>query len=62
MKNKADGAAGRGTLAMTVDTALNGVKVGNLLLDVKAAKFDVRLDGGPATSVSAGVEHHRFQR
>ena len=55
LKNKADGAAGQGTLAMTVNTALNGVKLGNLLLDVKAAKFDVRLDGGPATSVSAGV-------
>ena len=40
---------------MTVGTAQNGVNVGNLLLDVKAAKFDVRLDGGPATSVSAGV-------
>ncbi len=53
--NKASGAAGRGSVAMTVATALNGINVGNLLLDVKAAKFDVRLDGGPATSVSAGL-------
>ncbi len=55
LKNKADGSAGQGTLQMTVNTALNGVKLGNLLLDVKAAKYDVRLDGGAATSVSAGV-------
>jgi flagellin len=53
--NKATGVAGRGSIGMTVATALNGVNVGNLLLDVKAAKFDVRLDGSPATSVSAGV-------
>jgi flagellin len=53
--DKATGAAGRGSVSMTVGTALNGVNVGNLLLDVKAAKYDVRLDGGPATSVSAGV-------
>jgi flagellin len=53
--NKATGAAGRGSVDMTVNTALNGLNVGNLLLDVKAAKYDVRLDGGPATSVSAGV-------
>jgi flagellin len=56
LKNKADGTAGQGTIDMTVGTAANGVKLGNLLLDVKAAKFDVRLDGGPATSVSAGVD------
>jgi flagellin len=53
--NKAFGAAGRGSVAMTVATAPNGINVGNLLLDVKAAKFDVRLDGGPATSVSGGL-------
>jgi flagellin len=53
--NKASGAAGRGSVDMTVNTALNGVSVGNLLLDAKAAKYDVRLDGSPATSLSAGV-------
>ena len=53
--NKASGASGRGSISMTVATALNGINVGNLLLDAKAAKFDVRLDGSPATSVSAGV-------
>lgn len=53
--NKASGDAGRGSINMTVGTAQNGINVGNLLLDAKAAKFDVRLDGGPATSVSAGV-------
>lgn len=54
--NKASGAAGRGSIALTLDKASNGINVGNLLLDVKAAKFDVRLDGGPATSVTAGKE------
>lgn len=53
--NKASGASGRGSITMTVATALNGINVGNLLLDAKAAKFDVRLDGSPATSVSGGV-------
>jgi flagellin len=53
--NKSTGAAGRGSIDFTVGTAQNGINVGNLLLDVKAAKYDVRLDGGPATSVSAGV-------
>ncbi|UCC43455.1 MAG: hypothetical protein JSU65_09960 [Candidatus Zixiibacteriota bacterium] len=46
----------QGQVSMIVDTALNGINIGNLLLDVKAAKFDVRLDGGPATSVTAGVK------
>jgi flagellin len=54
--NKAAGAAGRGSIALTIDKASNGINVGNLLLDVKAAKFDVRLDGGPATSVTAGKD------
>ncbi len=53
--NKALNASGRGSIDMTVATAQNGINVGNLLLDAKAAKFDVRLDGGPATSVSAGL-------
>lgn len=54
--NKASGAAGRGSVDLTLDKASNGINVGNLLLDVKAAKFDVRLDGGPATSVTAGKD------
>ncbi len=57
LKNKADGVSGQGTILMTTESALNGgVKIGNLLLNAKAAKFDVRLDGGPATSVTAGVD------
>ncbi len=56
LQNKADGVAGKGTIAMVVSTALNGINLGNLLLDVKAARFDVRLDGGPATSVTAGKD------
>ena len=56
LKNAVDGASNQGTLKMTVGTALNGINTGNLLLDVKAAKFDVRLDGGPAYSVTAGLD------
>ncbi len=54
--NKAAGESGRGTITLTVANAQTGVNVGSLLLDVKAAKFDVRLNGGPATSVTAGVD------
>jgi flagellin len=54
--NAAAGSAGRGQVDFTVATAANGVNVGNLLLDVKAARFAVRLDAGPATSVIAGKE------
>jgi flagellin len=53
--NKEDGAIGRGEIGLVVSTASTGLNLGNLLLDVTAARFDVRLDGGPATSVTAGV-------
>ena len=52
----AEGNVNRGSIDMIVANGQNGVNIGNLLLDAKAAKFDVRLDGGPATSVSAGVD------
>ncbi|MCC6964090.1 MAG: hypothetical protein IT585_12620 [candidate division Zixibacteria bacterium] len=54
--NKASGSAGRGSIDLTIDKASNGLNVGNLLLDVKASKYDVRLDGGPAYSVTAGKD------
>jgi len=54
--NKADGVAGRGTFGITIATANQGVNLGNMLLDVTAAKFDVRLDSGPSTAVTAGVD------
>jgi len=54
--NKATGSSGRGTIDLTINTAANGLNVGSVLLDVKAAKFDVRLDGGPSTSVTAGKD------
>lgn len=47
-------AEGRGSIALTIGTASNSVDLGNLLLDVTATQFDVRLDAGPATSVTAG--------
>ncbi len=43
-------------LISTIGQASNGINVGNLLLDVKAAKYDVRLDAGPATQVTAGKD------
>ena len=54
--NKADGVTGRGSIDLTVATAANGINLGNLLLDVTAAKFDVRLDAGPGVSVTAGKD------
>ncbi len=54
--NKATGATGRGTIDLTINTAPNGLNIGNLLLDVKAATFSVRLDAGPGTSVTAGKD------
>ena len=53
--NKASGETGRGTVGITVTTANQGVNLGNMLLDVTAASFDVRLDSGPSTAVTAGV-------
>lgn len=47
---------GRGTVDMTINTAANGINVGDLLLNVSAAKFSVRLDGGPTTEVTAGAD------
>ncbi len=58
--NKAVGAAGRGSITFDVNTAANGVKVGNLLLDVKAARFNVSVDGGPAQNIAAGVNNTVF--
>jgi flagellin len=52
--DSAAGSADRGLINMTVGTALNGINLGNLLLDAKAARFNVRLDGGPGTQVIAG--------
>ena len=54
--NKADGEIGRGTIGLTVAVGPNGLNIGNLLLDVTAARFDVRVDAGPATSVTAGED------
>ncbi len=53
--NDAVDETGRGTIDLTISNGQTGVNLGNLLLDVKAAKFDVRLDGGPAAAVTAGV-------
>lgn len=54
--NKAVGEIGRGSIDLKIATAANGINLGNLLLDVKAATFDVRLDAGPGTSVTAGKD------
>ena len=54
--NKASGETGRGSINITTNTAINGVNLGNLLLDVNAARYAVRLDGGPAASVTGGQD------
>jgi flagellin len=54
--NAANGSASRGSIDFDVATAANGINLGNLLLDVTAARFAVRLDAGPATNVQAGKE------
>lgn len=52
----AAGSSTRGSLSFDVATAANGINIGNLLLDVTAARFAVRLDAGPASTVVAGKE------
>ena len=54
LKSAADGEADQGKVTMAVASGQSGINVGSLLLDVKAAQFDVRLDGGPASRVKAG--------
>ncbi len=54
--NKAEGVAGRGSVDLKIATAANGLNLGNALLNVAAAKYDVRLDAGPGTSVTAGTD------
>lgn len=56
LANKSEGVAGRGTVGVIISTANQGVNLGNMLLDATAARFDVRLDSGPATAVTAGVD------
>ena len=54
--NKSAGSSNIGTIEMAVANAPTGINLGNLLLDVTAARFAVRLDAGPATVVTAGKE------
>jgi flagellin len=56
LQNAASDSDAKGIVSMKVDKALNGVNLGNLLLDVQAARYDVRLNGGPSQTVVAGVE------
>ncbi len=56
LQDAATGTANMGTVKMAIANGQTGINVGNLLLDAKAAKFDVRLDAGPATSVTAGKD------
>ncbi len=60
LQNKATGSTNVGTIKMNIASAQTGINVGNLLLDAKAAKFDVRLNAGPATAVTAGKEADIF--
>ena len=54
--DSAAGTTGRASIDITVNTAANGIDIGNMLLDVSAAQYDVRLDAGPATSATAGED------
>jgi len=56
LANKDSGEDGRGTIELTLSNAINGLNLGNMLVDVSAARFSARLDGGPATTVVAGVD------
>jgi flagellin len=56
LQNAANSSDSKGIVSMKVDKALNGVNIGNLLLDVQAARYDVRLNGGPSQTVVGGVE------
>ncbi|MBD3169723.1 MAG: hypothetical protein GF307_09595 [candidate division Zixibacteria bacterium] len=46
----------RGSFQITVENGktYGGINVGNILMDVEAATFSVRLDGGPEYNVTAG--------
>jgi flagellin-like hook-associated protein FlgL len=55
--NKDADDANRGSIYFAVDTAANGINLGNLLLDVSAATFNVRLDAGPGATVEAGKDY-----
>jgi len=51
------GTEGRGTLGLTLASAKNGgLSIGNMLLDVDAARYAVYLDGSSANTVIAGVD------
>jgi len=47
---------------VTVEKSGAGLDIGNYLLDVKATKFDVQVDGGPATQVTAGEKTTVYNR
>jgi flagellin len=56
LQDSATGSSNMGSIDMTIANGQTGINVGNLLLDAKAAKFDVRLNAGPATAVTAGKD------
>jgi len=54
LENAAVTDSDRGTVLMTVGTAQAGINAGSMLLTVTPATFDVRLDGGTASSFNGG--------
>ncbi|MEW5924421.1 MAG: flagellin [Candidatus Zixiibacteriota bacterium] len=60
LANKAEDTAGRGTIGITIATANQGINLGSMLLDSTAARFDARLDAGPATAVTAGLDTYVY--
>lgn len=53
---------GRGTVDMIVGTGVNGINLGNLLLDVSAPTYSVSLDGAPGTAATGGVDSLIYNR
>ncbi|MFH1700053.1 MAG: flagellin [Candidatus Zixiibacteriota bacterium] len=53
---------GRGTVEMVVGNAVNGIDLGNLLLDVSAPTYSVSLDGAPGATVIGGIDSLIYNR
>ena len=47
---------------MSINTAGNGIDLGNLLVDVSAATYSVSLDGGPGVSATGGIDALVYNR
>ena len=53
---------GRGSIDLAINTAGNGIDIGNLLLDVSASTYSVSLDGAPGTAATGGLDSLVYNR